>query len=264
VNPDYLKKRAETLGLFGLLANWETVSQADWLESLLSWEEHERTRRGLERRLAYARLKRFKPIAEFDWNWPRECDRSLVEELMTSEFISKASNVIFCGSSSVGKTMLAKNIAWQAILNGHRTLFVSAGNMLTDLSAQQGDADLKRRLQHYLSPHLLVIDEVGYLSYSSRFADLLFEIVSGRYEEKSIMITTNIPFAEWNAVFPNTACVVSLIERLVHNAEIINIDADSWRMKEAEERQAKRAAARKKAKPATQKKMEAITGEEKS
>jgi DNA replication protein DnaC len=242
MKPDFMKKRAETLGLFGLVANWESVQQADWVELLLLWEEKERTRRGLERRLAAARLKRFKPIAEFDWDWPRQCDRALVEELMSSDFISRAVNVIFSGTSSVGKTMLAKNIAWQAILNGYRTLFVTAGQMLADLTAQQGEIALRRRLQRYLSPQLLVIDEVGYLSYSNRFADLLFEIISGRYEEKSTMITTNIPFAEWNGVFPGAACVVSMIERLVHNAEIINIDADSWRMKEAGERQAKRAA----------------------
>lgn len=242
---DHLKKRAELLGLVGILSHWETVQHADWLEPLLSWEEAERSRRGLERRLSSAHLKQFKPISEFDWGWPKKCDRQLIEELMTTSFLKEATNVIFIGTSSVGKTMLAKNIAWQAVINGYRALFVTAGKMLTDLNAEQGDVALRRHIQRYLSPHLLVIDEVGYLSYSNRSADLLFEIISGRYQEKSTIITTNIPFKDWNNVFPNIACVVSLIERLVHNAEIIDIEADSFRLKEAKERQARRAEERK-------------------
>jgi DNA replication protein DnaC len=259
---DLLKKRAELLGLIGILAHWETIQHADWLESLLSWEEVERSRRGLERRLSGAHLKKFRPITEFDWDWPKKCDRQLIEELMTTSFLKEASNVIFCGPSSVGKTMLAKNIAWQAILNGHRALFVTAGKMLTDLNAEQGDAALRRHIQRYLSPHLLVIDEVGYLSYSNRSADLLFEIISGRYQEKSTIITTNIPFTEWNTVFPNAACVVSLIERLVHNAEIINIEAESFRLKEATERQARRAEERNKQKSSSKQKKSVKTTEE--
>ena len=242
---DLLKKRAELLGLVGILSHWEAVQHVDWLEPLLSWEETERSRRGLERRLSSAHLKKFKPISEFDWSWAKQCDRQLIEELMTTSFLKEASNVVFCGPSSVGKTMLAKNIAWQAVLNGHRALFVTAGKMLADLNAEQGDVALRRHIQRYLSPHLLVIDEVGYLSYSNRSADLLFEIISGRYQEKSTIITTNIPFTEWNTVFPNAACVVSLIERLVHNAEIIEIKADSFRLKEAKERQVRRAEERK-------------------
>jgi DNA replication protein DnaC len=259
---DILKKRAEALGLIGLLAHWETIHQADWLEPLISWEETERSRRGLERRLASAHLKKFKPIAEFDWDWPEKCDRDVIEELMTTSFLKEASNVIFIGSSSVGKTMLAKNIAWQAILNGYRALFVTAGKMLADLNAEQGDVALRRHIQRYLSPHLLVIDEVGYLSYSNRSADLLFEIISGRYQEKSTIITTNIPFTEWNTVFPNAACVVSLIERLVHNAEIVDIKAKSFRLKEAMERQAKRTEERRKQKSSSRQKKSAKTIEE--
>ena len=90
----------------------------------------------------------------------------------------------------------------------------------------------------------MLIDEVGYLSYSNRYADLLFEIISRRYHEKPTLITTNKPFAEWRDIFPNAACVVSLIDRLVHRSEIINIDAESYRLKEAMEESTKRNASR--------------------
>jgi len=98
----------------------------------------------------------------------------------------------------------------------------------------------RRRLALYARPRLLLIDEIGYLSYSNRHADLLFEIVSRRYQEKSTLVTTNRAFAEWGEVFPNAACVVSLVDRLVHNAEIVQIEGESYRLKEARERSEQR------------------------
>ncbi|MDO9311186.1 MAG: ATP-binding protein [Nitrosomonas sp.] len=108
------------------------------------------------------------------------------------------------------------------------------------MAAQDGDNALRRRLKHYARPTLLLIDEVGYLSYSNRHADLLFEIINQRYEQRSTLITTNRPFGEWNEVFPNAVCVVSLIDRLVHHSEVIAIEGESYRMKEAQEQAAKR------------------------
>ena len=116
--------------------------------------------------------------------------------------------------------------------------------MLNELASQDGDKALQRKLKYYTQPQILVIDEVGYLSYSNRYADLLFEIISRRYHKKSTVITTNKPFSEWSDIFPNAACVVSLIDRLVHRSEIINIEADSYRLKEAKEESAKRKATR--------------------
>jgi DNA replication protein DnaC len=95
---------------------------------------------------------------------------------------------------------------------------------------------------------LLVIDEVGYLSYSNRHADLLFELISRRYQNKSTLVTTNRPFAEWREVFPNAACVVSLVDRLLHHAEIVSIEGDSWRLKEARDRAEQRTRLRREAK----------------
>src|SRR5271166_1499738 len=130
---------------------------------------------------------------------------------------------------------------------GNTVLFTSAGQLLGDLCALDSDSALRRRLRHYARPQLLVIDEVGYLS--NRHADLMFELVSRRYQSKSTLVTTNRPFAEWREVFPNAACVVSLVDRLVHNAEIIAIEGDSYRLKEAHDRAEQRARQRRGAKP---------------
>jgi DNA replication protein DnaC len=238
---DSLRERAKALQLHGLIAHWPEVATHDWLASVIEWEESERARRSLERRLKAAHLGRFKSLVDFDWQWPKRCDRAAVEALMSLDFLKEAANVVLVGPNGVGKSTLARNIAHQALVAGHTVLFTTAGALLGELAAIDSDAALRRRLRHYTAPHLLIIDEVGYLSYANRHADLLFEIVSRRYESKSTLITTNRPFAEWNEVFPNAACVVSLVDRLVHNAEIIAIEGDSYRLKEARERNEQRA-----------------------
>jgi len=203
--------------------------------------EEERARRSLERRLRDAHIGRFKPLCDFDWVWPKRCDRAAVEELISLDFLKEATNVVLAGPNGVGKSTLARNIAHHAVVHGHTVLFTTAGQLLGELAALDSDSALRRRLRHYAAPTLLAIDEVGYLSYSNRHADLLFELISRRYESKSTLVTTNRPFAEWSEVFPNAACVVSLVDRLVHNAEIITIEGESYRLKEARERSEARA-----------------------
>ncbi|MEO8410570.1 MAG: ATP-binding protein [Propionivibrio sp.] len=171
-----------------------------------------------------------------------------VEELMSLDFLKESANIVLLGPNGVGKSTLAKNLAYQSLIQGRTVLFTTAGQLLGDLAALDSDSALRRRLRHYAAPDLLVIDEVGYLSYSNRHADLLFELISLRYETKSTLVTTNRPFAEWSEVFPNAACVVSLVDRLVHNAEVISIEGDSYRLKEAKERSEQRASRRRKAK----------------
>jgi DNA replication protein DnaC len=245
---DTQQARAGALNLHGLLAHWGDVAGEAWVSALLGWEEQERARRSLERRLRTAHIGRFKPLCDFDWNWPKRCDRVAVDALMTLEFLGDASNVVLVGPNGVGKSMLAQNIAHQALIEGHTVLFTSAGQLLGDLAALDSDAALRRRLRHYARPQLLIVDEVGYLSYSNRHADLMFELISRRYQNKSTLITTNRPFAEWREVFPNAACVVSLVDRLVHNAEIVAIDGESCRLKEARDRTEQRARRRRGAK----------------
>lgn len=239
---EQLKQLATELKLHGLIAHWHELSneQLSWLKTLLDWELTERNQRGVKRRLNNARIGRFKPLTDFDWAWPEKIDQQAIHQLMQLNFLDNATNIILIGSNGVGKSTIAQNLAWQAAIKGHTALFTSAANMLSDLAAQDGDNALRRRLKYYAQPQLLVIDEIGYLSYSDRHADLLFDIINRRYEQKSTLVTTNRPFAEWGEVFPNAACVVSLIDRLVHHSEILAIEGKSYRMKEATEQANKR------------------------
>ena len=243
---DPLLQRAKALHLHGLVAHWAEIAGQPWVEPLIGWEEQERQRRSLERRLQAAHIGSFKAVCDFDWNWPKRCDRAALEALMALDFLKEAANVVLIGPNGVGKSMWAQNLAHQALLQGATVLFTTAGQLLGELASLDSDSALRRRLRHYAAPDLLVIDEVGYLSYGNRHADLLFELVSRRYGTNSTLVTTNRAFAEWGEVFPNAACVVSLIDRLIHNAEVIAIEGESYRLKEAKERSEQRAKRRRK------------------
>jgi DNA replication protein DnaC len=248
-NPDHkLRARVHALGLHGMLANWgEFVGEA-CLKRLVDCEEKERQRRSLERRLRNARIGPCKPMVDFDWDWPKRIDRDAVDELFDLGFVNEAANVVLIGQNGVGKTMIAQNLARQAVLSGLTVRFISASEMLNDLASQETSTSLQRRLGRYYRPALLVIDELGYLSYDDRHADLLFEVVSRRHGRKSIVLTTNKPFKEWSEVFPNASCVVALVDRLIHKAEIVSVEGESYRLKEAKERTSRKRADRRSSK----------------
>jgi DNA replication protein DnaC len=245
-DPNDPRTRLHQLGLFGLLSRWPEVAEQPWIGQLLNIEEAEHKRRSLERRLHNAKIGTFKPIDSFDWNWPTKIDRQAIEELFSLSFLDEGANAVFVGPNGIGKSMILKNLAHHALVRGHTVRFTTASDMLADLAAQDSSAALARRMRRWSSPQLLCVDEVGYLSYSPRYADLLFEIVTRRYEvQKPILVTTNKAFNEWNEVFPHAACTVTLVDRLIHRAEIIEFEGESYRLKEAKERKLAKVKSRK-------------------
>jgi DNA replication protein DnaC len=241
LSPMELKARLKTLGLFGLISSWDEIADKPWLRDVLAIEERERHKRSLERRLRSARVATFKPMADFDWTWPKKVDREAIDDLFSLGFLKTGHNAVLVGPNGVGKTMILKNVAHQAVVRGHTVRFATASDMLADLAAQDSSAALARRLRRYVVPQVLCVDEVGYLSYDNRYADLLFEVVTRRYDaHKPLLLSTNKAFSQWGEVFPHAACVVTLVDRLIHRAEVIEIEAESYRLKEAKELSAAR------------------------
>lgn len=230
-----LRHTSLTLDDLVALATKRRWSHTQLLEHIAKGELDDRAKRSLERRLARSRLGRFKPMADFDWSWPKRIDRPQVERALHLEFLHDAHNLVLVAPQGLGKSMIAQNVGYQAVLAGHHVLFTTAAQILLDLSAQDSPRALDRRLHYYANqPHLLIIDEVGYLSFDPRNADLLFQVVSRRYEKRSLAITTNLPFSEWPKIFPNASCTVALVDRIVHYADIIQIEGSSYRRRQAE------------------------------
>lgn len=239
---------AENLDDFISRETKKRVSPREMIEHITELELTESKRKSTESRLRAAKIGKYKTWADFDWNWPEEIPRETIERLFTLNFVTEPANVILVGTAGLGKTMCAKNLAYQAALAGHTSYFIETADMLTDLGSQDSSRAFKTRLQRYLRPKVLVLDEVGYLSYSAKSADILFQVISRRYENTATIVTTNKPFKEWGTTFPGAACVNAMIDRLTHHAEIIKVAGKSYRLHESEQRKDIKPLAKKKGK----------------
>lgn len=209
------------------------LSPAQVCERLAKLERRERDARNLARRTRAATLGPLAALDVFDWSHPRSIDRALYERLLSLDFLGRSENVLLRGPSGVGKTTLAQNLALAALNAGYRVRFSSLAQALGDLLRQESLPALERRMRRYVQPTLVVLDELGYLPCDSRSADLLYAILSRRHLVRSTVITTNLPFRDWAAVFPGAACVGALVDRFVERCHVLDIDADSWRQRRA-------------------------------
>jgi DNA replication protein DnaC len=218
------------------------LSPRQIIEEIVRLETTEGARRSLERRLVRSRIGRFKPIADFDWSWPKKIERDVIERALTLDFLEDGRNFVLLGANGLGKTMIAKNLAYQAAVAGYSVLFVTAAELLDDLRSEVAQSTFRRKLTKYASPRLLVIDEVGYLSYDHHAADLLYKVIDRRYERNPTVLTTNLAFRDWNTVFPNATSIATLLDKLTHHADVTMIEGPSYRVHESQ----KEAAARRK------------------
>jgi DNA replication protein DnaC len=240
-----IQNALETLKLPWMRQNYESLHRQalkkqtgalEYLHELLHGEALARRERSAERRIKAARLPALKTLDTFSWQWPESIDRAQVEHLASLRFVEHKHNGVLIGPVGVGKTHLATAIALKACQAGHKVLYTGAVEAINDLIAAQKQGQLGPALRKYTRPHLLVLDEIGYLPIDKTGADLLFQIISARYERGALLMTTNKAFKDWPTIFNGDSTLTSaVLDRLLHHCETVLIKGASYRMRKAKQ-----------------------------
>jgi len=207
-------------------------SHVDYLAQLIEGETTLRENRSIERRIKNARFPVLKTLDEFQWSWPKKINRPQIQNLFRLAFIATQTNVVLIGNVGLGKTHLSIALGHAACLNGHTVLFTTAVDIINTLAAAQSAGRLKRELHRYLKPAVLIVDELGYLPIDKHGADLLFQIISQRYERAPMVITTNRAYKHWSQIFNNDSTLTSaILDRVLHHVDTVTIEGKSFRTK---------------------------------
>lgn len=238
---EILEAKLTGLKLQYFLENYQAAAQLaaetqmpylEFLAELVEGENAERNERAVERRLRNSKLPFEKSMDQFQWSHPAKINRLQIENLTRLDFIDKKANVLIVGGSGLGKSHIASSLIRQSCLKGYNALFTSAIEIVNYLTAARAANCLDKALKRYLRPDVVCIDEIGYLPIDKLGCDLLFQVVSQRYERGSIIITSNKPFKNWTEIFHNDAAVTSaILDRLLHHSEVVIIEGKSYRMK---------------------------------
>jgi DNA replication protein DnaC len=226
----FLQENHQSLAAQAAREHW---SHEQYLQRLIEGESQQRQDRCIARRIAAARFPMIKTLDQFDWTWPKKINRAQVQHLFSLGFLKEKANITLVGGVGLGKSHLAIALGHAACLQGHAVLFTTAVEAINLLTAAQAQSRLKQELKKFLAPSILVCDELGYLPIDKHGADLLFQIISGRYEKGSTILTTNLIYKHWSRIFNNDATITSaVLDRLLHHAETVIIEGKSYRMKD--------------------------------
>src|SRR5262245_6691470 len=206
------------------------LAHVEYLAQLIEGEAAVRENRAIERRIRQARFPVLKSIEDFQWSWPKKINRAQIQNLFRLAFIATNTNIVFISTVGLGKTHIALALGHAACIAGHSVLFTTAVDIINTLAAAQSAGRLKREISRYLKPRLLIIDELGYLPIDKHGADLLFQIISQRYERAPLVITTNRAYKHWSQIFNNDSTLTSaILDRILHHVDTVIIEGKSFR-----------------------------------
>lgn len=208
------------------------LSYSEFLEELFAGELSDKQERSTTMRVSMAHFPFQKSLENFDFKFQPSLDPKIIRELATGRFLANADNVLLLGPPGVGKTHLAVAVGMKACALGHRTLFVGASALLTSMAKACSENRLEEKLKQLTQPKLLIIDEIGYLPLDRQGANLMFQLISRRYERGSVMITSNQSLTGWGEVFGDPVIATAILDRLLHHAVTINVKGESYRLKE--------------------------------
>lgn len=216
--------------------NKSDISFLEGLNTLLKEEIKYRENNRATNNIKTAHFPFHKTLNDFDFDFQPTVNKKLLNDLSTLRFMDEKKNLIFMGSSGVGKTHLAVSIGIEAAKKRNSVYFISCNDLINNLVTAFSENKAETRIRHYLKYKLLIIDEIGYLPIDNTGSNLFFQLISKRYENKSTIITTNQSFDKWSEVFGNATVANAILDRLVHHSEIISIKGESYRMKEIKEK----------------------------
>jgi DNA replication protein DnaC len=241
VSTDDLERHLQDLKLAFIVEHYGELAQQaahkqcshiEYLGQLVEGEAHRRRDRATQNRIRLARFPVLKTRDQFRWDWPTQINRALVQQHFTLSFLKDHMNLLYLGNVGLGKTHIAIALGYEACLKGHSVLFTSAIDVINTLAASKSTGRLKQEIKKYAKPALLIMDELGYLPIDKSGADLLFQVISVRYENGSTLITSNRAFKDWPKIFNNDSTLTAaLLDRLLHHAETVVIEGKSYRMK---------------------------------
>ena len=214
------------------IAETQQLSHIEWLLKLVTYEVTVKQHNLMNAAVKVANFPYHKTLDNFDFSFQEKINETQIRNLASLHFIDKKENIIFIGSSGVGKTHLATALGILAAKNRQSTYFVKCHDLIQNLKRAQLENRLPERIKHYTKYKVLIIDEMGYLPLEPGDANLLFQIVDKRYENKSTIITSNLPFSEWVKVLHDDRVTHAILDRLLHHSTVISILGESYRMKD--------------------------------